>query len=120
MLEKEIEKAICAYAKSQGMMTRKLRSMSHKADPDQMIVYRGMLCVIEMKAPKKKPTKAQEAKLLQFGNQGCLAGWTDNIDEGKEIIDLFKNTVDVQLGMAAEGQMRKQYDQKNKKRIVTL
>ena len=60
MRESTIEKAVCAYAKSQGCLVMKLAGPNQKGQPDRMFIRNGKVLFIEFKAPGKLPTKLQE------------------------------------------------------------
>lgn len=88
MLEKDIEKKVCDYAKSKGILVYKFSSPGHAAVPDRLFVRPGgEVFFIEFKAPGKKPTSAQWREILRLGNQGVSVYIIDDVELGKEIMD---------------------------------
>lgn len=90
MLEKEIEKKVCAYAKECGCLVFKFVSPSHRSVPDRLFIAPGgRVFFIEFKAPGKKPTEAQILKIDTMLVQGAFVYVVDDIERGKGIIDLL-------------------------------
>lgn len=88
MLEKQIEKAVCDYAKEKGILVYKFSSPSHAAVPDRMFILPGgRMFMIEFKAPGKKPTAPQTREHMRLEAMGVPVWVADTILLGKEIID---------------------------------
>lgn len=88
MLEKEIEKKICDYAKSKGCLVYKFTSPNQRAVPDRLIVApNGHVGFLELKRPGNTPTKLQSIELAKLKQQGAMSGWCDNVEDGKAFVD---------------------------------
>jgi hypothetical protein len=83
-LEKDIEAAVCKYARERGCLVYKFTSPSQRAVPDRLFVlpYGGMV-FLEFKRPGQKPTPLQQRELLKLQDQGVRAAWCDSIQQGK-------------------------------------
>lgn len=87
MLEKEIEKKVCDYAKKQGCLVYKFVSPAHRGVPDRMFITpRGVVFFIEFKAPGKKPTPLQLHELCQLHEWGVGAFVIDDVEAGKLLV----------------------------------
>jgi hypothetical protein len=86
MRESFIEKQIGQYARRLGWKTMKLNGMGLRSKPDRMFYQAGKAFFLEIKRPGKKPTKQQEYRLQGLRDDGFIADWTDNIEEGQAII----------------------------------
>jgi len=87
-LERDIERAICEYAKRQGCYVRKFTSPANRSVPDRIIVAPGgAVGFLEIKREGEKPTKKQahEIKLLQA--IGATATWCDGVKGGRAFVD---------------------------------
>lgn len=89
VLEKQIEKAVCDYAKSKKILAYKFSSPGHAAVPDRMFVMPGgKMFMIEFKAEGKKPTAPQIREHIRLMQQGISVYVVDNVEEGILVIDL--------------------------------
>ena len=88
MLEREIEAAVCAYAKSRGFLTYKFSSPNHIGVPDRMFLapYQQAFW-IEFKREGGTATPVQERECLKIRNCGFEVYLIDNVEDGKEVID---------------------------------
>ncbi len=89
MSEATIERAVCAYAKSRGVMAMKLAGPNQKGQPDRMFLYNGKVLFIEFKAPGKKPTALQMKWITDLWAQCFHAYACDSTELGKSYIDSF-------------------------------
>lgn len=90
MLEKDIERKVCQYARSKGWLTRKWVSPSHNFVPDQIFIAPGgRVIFIEMKREGRKPTPGQLREHEKLRKQGCLVFVVDNVADGKCLIDVM-------------------------------
>ena len=87
MLEKEIEKRVCEYAKSRGWQPYKFTSPSHAGVCDRIMVGVGKVLWVEFKAPGKKPTPLQKRHHELLASLNHRVYVVDSVDLGKEIID---------------------------------
>lgn len=84
--ESELETKLTQYCQEIGALTYKFRSVGIRGVPDRVIIYRGKVMFIELKAPGKKPSPQQYYHLRRIKAQGVIAEWADNIQRIKEII----------------------------------
>jgi hypothetical protein len=88
MLEKQIESAVCDYAKSKGFLAYKFTSPNRAAVPDRLFILpSGHMFFVEFKAEGKTPTPAQEREHTRLRQQNVQVYVVDNIDQGKDIIN---------------------------------
>ena len=89
-LEKVIEKKVCDYAKSKGMLAYKFTSPNRAAVPDRLFITdKGVVFFIEFKRLGKKPTPAQEREMALLKEQKTEVYVVDNIEAGCLIIDVM-------------------------------
>lgn len=86
-LEKDIEKRVCDYAKSLGMLVYKFTSPSRRSVPDRMFITKaGVVFFIEFKRAGCAPTAAQEVEIKKIRATGVQVHVVDNVDFGKQLI----------------------------------
>lgn len=88
MLEKQIEAAVCKYAKEKGFEVYKFSSPNRVGVPDRMFIgaYQRAFW-IEFKSEGKEPTPVQEREAGRISSKGFAVYLCDNVEQGKEIID---------------------------------
>lgn len=90
MLEKDIEKKVCAYAKEQGLAVYKFTSPSRMAVPDRLFITRtGVVFFIEFKRAGERPTPAQMREHERLTAQNVDVFVIDDVVKGKLVIDLM-------------------------------
>ena len=90
MLEKQIEAAVCEYAKAKGLLAYKFTSPSRMAVPDRLFIMPGgTMFFCEFKREGAKPTVAQKREHLTLRQHKVDVFVIDTIDEGKRMIDLM-------------------------------
>ena len=88
MLEREIEKKVCDYAKSKGMLHYKFSSPAHLGVPDRIFFApAGRVFLIEFKREGGKPTPSQEREAARIGMMSIDVYLIDNVEEGKAVVD---------------------------------
>ena len=88
MLERDIEKAVCDYAKAKGMLVYKFTSPARSAVPDRLLISRtGLIVFIEFKRPGARPTPAQLREHDRLREQHATVYVVDDVTEGKRIVD---------------------------------
>lgn len=89
MLEKEIEKEVCDYArKKYGAMAYKFTSPARRNVPDRIIIFpSGRIIFIEFKATGKKTTSGQNREIARLRNREQTVYIVDTVDDGICIID---------------------------------
>jgi hypothetical protein len=86
-LEKDIEKRVCDYAKSLGMLVYKFTSPSRRSVPDRMFITKaGVVFFIEFKRAGQKPTAAQEVEIEKIRKTCIKVFMIDDVPSGKEVI----------------------------------
>lgn len=95
MLEKDIERKVCQYAKSKGVMPYKFNSMARASVPDRIYVYQGVVLFIEFKQSGKKLTDAQRRELTRLRQQKMPVFKVDNVEDGKTLVDLLVMGLDM-------------------------
>ncbi len=86
MSESHIERAVCAFAKKNGIATLKLSGSSDRGKADRMFMRNGKVIFIEFKAWGKKPTKLQERFLEERRADGFFAEYTDSIEIAQRML----------------------------------
>jgi hypothetical protein len=90
LLERDVEKAVCDYAKAKGMLVYKFNSMNRAAVPDRLMISKtGRIWFAEFKRPGMKPTSAQYREHDRLREQGAIVYVIDDIDYGKRIVDML-------------------------------
>lgn len=88
-LEKDIEKAVCTYARSLGMLCYKFTSPSRRSVPDRMFITKsGVVFFIEFKRLGCKPTPAQDVEIAKIMATGVHVYVVDNVAGGKALVDV--------------------------------
>jgi hypothetical protein len=90
MLEKDIERKVCDYAKKRGCLAYKFTSPGKRSVPDRLFITpTGRVFFIEFKREGKKPTDGQwrEIHRLRDAEQDVFV--VDNADAGKQIVGLM-------------------------------
>jgi hypothetical protein len=88
--ESQMEGKLVAFAKSLGYLSFKFTSPSQAGVPDRCFINLvGGVLFMETKAPGKKPTPIQMRMLKKLRNQGVAAGWTNNLEKGKKMLEEF-------------------------------
>lgn len=88
MLEKEIEKKVCEYAKGRGFLVYKFSSPNHVGVPDRMFIAPHQRAFwIEFKREGGKPTPVQIRECRKLRDCGFEVYLVDSVEEGKLVID---------------------------------
>lgn len=91
MLEKQIEKAVCDYAKTKDILVYKFSSPGHASVPDRMFITRwGDMFMIEFKSTVGKVTPAQAREHERLKSHSIAVYVINNIEQGKEVIDNYQ------------------------------
>ena len=93
MLEKEIEKRVCEYArKTYGVLTYKFTSPARRNVPDRMFLFPGgRVLFIEFKQLGKGLTAGQARECNRLRNQGFYVAVIDDVEFGKSFVDYFES-----------------------------
>ena len=91
MLEKDVERKVCDYAKVRRMLSYKFSSPARAAVPDRLFVTKqGIMFFIEFKRPGAKATPAQQREHLKLMSQNVRVFVIDDVDKGKAVIDAME------------------------------
>lgn len=91
-LERDIEKKVCEYSRSLGMLCYKFTSPSRRSVPDRMFITgMGVVWFAEFKRKGCKPTPAQEVEIAKIKATGVEVFVIDNVEEGKFIVRTMNN-----------------------------
>ncbi len=86
-LEKDIEKSVCDYAKSLGMLCYKFTSPSRRSVPDRLFITKhGVVFFIEFKRLSGKLTPAQDVEIAKIEKQGIKVFVVNNVELGKMVV----------------------------------
>ena len=88
VLEKDIEKRVCDYAKDNNFLVYKFTSPMRAAVPDRLLIHpTGHVIFIEFKKSGEKPTPAQEREHLRLRQHKVSVYVIDNVDDGLRMVD---------------------------------
>ena len=90
MLEKQVEKSVCDYAKLKGFLCYKFVSPAHASVPDRIFLFQGKTFFIEFKRPGGKPNEKQVREMARIEQQSVPCWVIDDIEKGKELIDAYR------------------------------
>lgn len=90
-LEKDIEKKVCDYAKSLGILCYKFTSPARRSVPDRLFIMPASKGVffIEFKRKGGKPTDAQLVEIEKIRKQGIGVSIADSLHGGKCCVDFY-------------------------------
>ncbi len=87
MLEKDIERKVCEYARASNIEAYKFSSPNRAAVPDRMFITpAGHIWFCEFKRAGQKPTPAQEREHARLRNRGVTVYVVDNVDDGRAMV----------------------------------
>lgn len=88
MLEKQIERRVCEYAKELGYLVYKFTSPARMAVPDRLFITpSGVVFFIEFKRAGQTPTEAQKREHERLEAQRVRVFVIDDAVKGKIVID---------------------------------
>lgn len=87
MRESALERKVVAYCKSHGLLCYKFVSPGNRGVPDRLILGRGKVLFLELKAPGSGPTTLQNYEAAQIFKAGFQSCWSDNFEQAKSVID---------------------------------
>lgn len=89
-LERDVEAAVCTYAKGLGFYVRKFVSPAHRSVPDRLFISpAGVLFFIEFKRQGKRATPAQLIEHVEIEKYGPRVHVVDEARQGKAVIDSY-------------------------------
>jgi len=92
LLEKDIEKRVCKYAESKGLLQYKFTSPNRSSVPDRLFfTKKGTPFFIEFKRPGKTLTVAQKREAERLIARSINVFIVDDVEVGKLLIDSMEN-----------------------------
>ena len=93
MREKAIEKKLVMAAKRRGGMAVKFTSPGTNGMPDRLVLLpKGRMGFVELKAPGKKPRLLQELRMRQLRRLGFYAAVIDGTEQIGGVLDEIQAT----------------------------
>ncbi len=94
MGEKAIEKKVCDYAKSQGLLCYKFVSPSQRGVPDRIFITKqGLVFFIEFKYKKAKAGSVQKRKIKEIRDHNVYVFVVNTVEGGTPIINKMNNFI---------------------------
>lgn len=88
MLERDIERKVCEYARFRELLVYKFTSPARAAVPDRVFVMpSGKVFFIEFKRPGAKPTPSQQREHDRLMKYNVPVFVIDDVTMGKVVID---------------------------------
>lgn len=88
VLEKNIEKKVCEYARKKGFLTPKINVVGERGWPDRMLIDPdGWVVFVEFKQKGKPLDPIQIFRMQQLEDRSTMTVVIDDIEEGKEVVD---------------------------------
>lgn len=88
MGEKAIEKKVCDYAKSQGLLCYKFVSPSQRGVPDRIFITKqGFVFFIEFKYKNAEPEPEQKRKIKEIRDHNAYVFVVNTVEGGTKIIN---------------------------------
>ncbi len=84
--EAEIEKKVCAYAKTQGWHCEKLQFLSRIGAPDRIFFKAGSVRMIEFKSSDGQLRSSQKLCIRILRKFGVSIDVVDSIVDGKNVV----------------------------------
>lgn len=95
ILEKKVEKYIADEIKKMGGLAFKFLSSSMTGVPDRIILIRGKVKFLEVKAEKGTLSKRQKAVAIQFEKLGFKIDVVQGIEEAEQYLQDLEDELDV-------------------------
>lgn len=90
MLEKQIEKKVCDYAKSLGWRHRKYQTPAYRGAPDRVFYkHPRRVFFIEFKSARGKLSDLQRREIELLQSEGFDVFVVSSVEEGKTILDVM-------------------------------
>jgi len=86
-LEKQIEKRVCEFAHSLGVLTYKFTSPARRAVPDRLFITpNGHVCFVEFKRKGEVPTPSQSVEIAKIRAHGVKVFVVDTVADGRNVV----------------------------------
>lgn len=90
LLEKQIERSVCEYARGHGLLVYKFTSPERAAVPDRMMITsQGKVFFIEFKREGIKATAPQMREHERLLGHGVAVFVVDTVEKGRAAVDLM-------------------------------
>lgn len=90
MLEKDIERRVCDYAKRKNVLAYKFTSPNRAAVCDRLFIAPGgRIWFCEFKRQGEKPTGPQQREHKRLRGQGAIVFVVDNVESGRIMVDMM-------------------------------
>ncbi|OED34461.1 hypothetical protein AB832_07535 [Flavobacteriaceae bacterium (ex Bugula neritina AB1)] len=89
VLEREIERYVCNYARTRGLIHYKFNSYGCRGVPDRVFLWNGTVFFIEFKTLKGVLSIPQTRQISLIRRQGIRVYIIRTKEEGKELIDKY-------------------------------
>jgi hypothetical protein len=86
MLEKEIERKACKWAKENGWLPYKFTSPAHRSVPDRIFVRNGIVAFIEFKRPGERLTAGQIRELDRLRGENVWTAVAYSVEEAQRFL----------------------------------
>jgi hypothetical protein len=86
MLEKDIERRSCEWARANGWLVYKFTSPSRRSVPDRMFIRGGRVVFIEFKRPGGELTSGQVREIERLRAAGAEVHVAYSVEDVKEIL----------------------------------
>lgn len=86
MKESAIERKVVEYCRNNSILCYKFTSPQRRGVPDRILLYKGRVMFLELKAPGKMPSPLQEREMVELRARGFLAVWSDDVESAKDAI----------------------------------
>lgn len=96
--ETPIERKVCEYAKTLGIRAHKLQGIGNDNMPDRIFTYRGYALYVEFKQAGGTVRPGQLIVAKHLAEEHHPTALIDNADEGKALLEDFKEDVDNVFG----------------------
>lgn len=87
MRESTIEKKVVEYCREKGLLCYKFSSPSRRGVPDRIILGKGKILFLELKATGQKPSKLQFREMAILAEQDFQSSWADSFEVAVDIIE---------------------------------
>ena len=92
LLEKQIERSVCDYARERGLLVYKFTSPERAAVPDRMLISpTGKVWFIEFKREGVKPTVPQMREHERLRGHGVTVFVVDTVEKGRDCVDAMRD-----------------------------
>ena len=110
-LEKDIQRKIKDYAQSLAVVVRKLNIDGEIGWPDLICMYRGVTWYIEVKRLGEQTRRSQIRIHQLIKKTGHDVFVVDTVSDGKLVVDIQKNHIDLTHAKSNEGELNDKCDQ---------